>query len=217
MQYPKILQFQAGHVCGDLNDLVNGVPTGSVRVSFGYMSRKKDADAVLKMIEDCFVQKPVIKKFPENWNELQTNYKNRFKQNRIKITSIEEKEKTDSKKENMNHIIRSFDTCEEKNVKGVLKSILLYPIKSCGPFVPSKSWKICSYGLEYDRKWMIVNSNGSCLSQKQNSNMCLIKPTINLEEKTLMLSFPGEIFFKLILGNFCAIYRVSLQELQLIF
>ena len=31
---------KAGHVCGDDVDIVNGKPTGSIRVSFGYYSNK---------------------------------------------------------------------------------------------------------------------------------------------------------------------------------
>lgn len=35
--------IQAGHVCWDDNDILNGKPTGAVRVSFGYMSTYEDA------------------------------------------------------------------------------------------------------------------------------------------------------------------------------
>ncbi|KAK4303906.1 hypothetical protein Pmani_024112 [Petrolisthes manimaculis] len=49
-------QFEAGHVCGDAHDLVDGQPTGSVRVSFGYMSTYTDADQLLRMVRECFVQ-----------------------------------------------------------------------------------------------------------------------------------------------------------------
>lgn len=52
--------FQAGHVCGDAHDLVDGSPTGAVRVSFGYMSSYEDADLLLKMVQDCFVDQPII-------------------------------------------------------------------------------------------------------------------------------------------------------------
>lgn len=45
------MYFQAGHVCGDQHDLVDGSPTGSIRVSFGYMSTFEDADKFLQMIE----------------------------------------------------------------------------------------------------------------------------------------------------------------------
>ncbi|KAG7172880.1 Molybdenum cofactor sulfurase-like, partial [Homarus americanus] len=53
-------QYEAGHVCGDAQDLVDGLPTGSVRVSFGYMSSYKDADLLLKMVRECFVDGPLM-------------------------------------------------------------------------------------------------------------------------------------------------------------
>ncbi|KAL1140184.1 hypothetical protein AAG570_000116, partial [Ranatra chinensis] len=46
--------FRAGHVCGDDRDLVNGKPTGTVRVSFGYYNTKSDADRLIATIKDCF-------------------------------------------------------------------------------------------------------------------------------------------------------------------
>ncbi|CAC5406878.1 ABA3 [Mytilus coruscus] len=48
--------FEAGHVCGDDKDLINGKPTGSVRISFGYMSTIEDAQYCLKFICDCFME-----------------------------------------------------------------------------------------------------------------------------------------------------------------
>ncbi|XP_058827934.1 molybdenum cofactor sulfurase 3-like isoform X2 [Topomyia yanbarensis] len=48
--------FDAGHVCGDANDLIDGQPTGSVRLSFGYMTRKEDVDRLVEMIEKCYVK-----------------------------------------------------------------------------------------------------------------------------------------------------------------
>ncbi|XP_065169463.1 molybdenum cofactor sulfurase 3 [Atheta coriaria] len=48
--------YEMGHVCGDQRDLIDGKPTGSVRISFGYMSNKKDADAILHMIKSSFLQ-----------------------------------------------------------------------------------------------------------------------------------------------------------------
>ncbi|XP_070536354.1 molybdenum cofactor sulfurase-like [Ptychodera flava] len=47
--------FDAGHVCGDDFDLIDGQPTGSVRISFGYMSNYGDACKFLSFIEQCFV------------------------------------------------------------------------------------------------------------------------------------------------------------------
>ena len=46
---------QAGHVCGDSMDIVNGRPTGSVRISFGYTSTKGDAERFIQFIKECFM------------------------------------------------------------------------------------------------------------------------------------------------------------------
>jgi molybdenum cofactor sulfurtransferase len=53
----NLIHLQAGHVCGDSTDLLNGKPTGALRVSFGYMSSKTDAEFLLKVIRDVFVDK----------------------------------------------------------------------------------------------------------------------------------------------------------------
>lgn len=46
---------ERGHVCWDDHDLIDGVPTGSVRVSFGYMSTLSDAQRFVGFIEKYFV------------------------------------------------------------------------------------------------------------------------------------------------------------------
>ncbi|KAL3280199.1 hypothetical protein HHI36_017699 [Cryptolaemus montrouzieri] len=180
--------YQAGHICGDQNDLIDGIPTGSVRISFGYMSRKKDADAFLQMIEECFLKKPVIKKIPNNWEELETNYRNKFlteKQEYV-ITRKDAVEKNPTNKKCVSKSDKSIST------SGILKHLLLYPIKSCGAFAPSEGWKVSSVGLEYDRRWMIVNKSGSCVTQKHLPHMCLIMPVVDLQNNVLKLNFPDE-------------------------
>lgn len=47
--------WQAGHMCWDDNDIVDGRATGAVRVSFGYMSSQADADAFVAFVSECFV------------------------------------------------------------------------------------------------------------------------------------------------------------------
>ena len=47
--------YGAGHVCGDQMDIINGRPTGSVRVSFGYMSTFEDAWMFLNFVKECFL------------------------------------------------------------------------------------------------------------------------------------------------------------------
>ncbi|KAL0025505.1 hypothetical protein WJX77_007273 [Trebouxia sp. C0004] len=47
--------FEAGHVCWDDNDIIDGRPTGAVRVSFGWMSSLQDAQAILTFLQTCFL------------------------------------------------------------------------------------------------------------------------------------------------------------------
>ncbi|KAF7510942.1 hypothetical protein GJ744_005772 [Endocarpon pusillum] len=48
--------FAAGQKCGDDNDVLNGKPTGIIRVSFGAMSNLADADKLIDFIEEFFVR-----------------------------------------------------------------------------------------------------------------------------------------------------------------
>ncbi|KAK6638880.1 hypothetical protein RUM43_007150 [Polyplax serrata] len=48
--------YQAGHVCGDSKDLIDGKPTGSIRISFGYMTTQNDVDKLVDMISESFVE-----------------------------------------------------------------------------------------------------------------------------------------------------------------
>ncbi|KAE9360963.1 Molybdenum cofactor sulfurase [Phytophthora fragariae] len=45
----------AGHVCGDDIDVVNGLPTGAVRLSLGYMSTFEDVEAFTEFASKYFV------------------------------------------------------------------------------------------------------------------------------------------------------------------
>lgn len=73
-----------------------------------------------------------------------------------------------------------------------LKEICVFPVKSCGAFKVQTHWPITQRGLKYDREWMIVTSNGVCMTQKSNTRLCLIKPYINERNGELELNFPHE-------------------------
>ncbi|XP_062229533.1 molybdenum cofactor sulfurase [Phragmites australis] len=54
-----VSNFEAGHVCWDDNDIINGKPTGAVRISFGYMSTYEEAEEFLKFLQSSFVSKAI--------------------------------------------------------------------------------------------------------------------------------------------------------------
>ncbi|MCL7033086.1 hypothetical protein MKW94_000561, partial [Papaver nudicaule] len=51
--------FEAGHVCWDDNDILDGKPVGAVRISFGYMSTFEDAKKFISCLVNSFVSLPI--------------------------------------------------------------------------------------------------------------------------------------------------------------
>lgn len=127
-----VFLVKAGHVCGDNIDLVDGQPTGSVRVSFGYMSTFEDCQRFLNFVADCFVDKPV-KLDPVRLDKIRTATTACWDLNDspIKITNgevVDEKEKPTGTS------LRGFGEREPNGHTGpyTLTNIYIYPIKSCG-------------------------------------------------------------------------------------
>lgn len=52
-----LANIEAGHVCGDDVDIVDGRPTGAVRLSVGYMTTFEDIAAVLEFVDKYFVSR----------------------------------------------------------------------------------------------------------------------------------------------------------------
>ncbi|XP_029670318.1 molybdenum cofactor sulfurase 2 [Formica exsecta] len=202
----EILQnYEAGYTCSGTADLINGKPTGAVRISFGYMSTIKDVQTVLLMITRCFIDKPCIRKFPQWWEDhkIKVNQKYRhFHNSNILDYSIPCI--TNTEKNNTNTNLRN--NCHNKNEsncvinpdriitqvnKCTLQQLFIYPIKSCGAYEIIDSWNLNSKGLEYDREWMIITSSGTCLTQKHYVNLCLLKPIIFKKQGIMKLTYPG--------------------------
>ncbi|XP_069121921.1 molybdenum cofactor sulfurase 3-like [Argopecten irradians] len=212
--------FQAGHTCGDNRDLIDGHPTGSVRVSFGYSSILKDAQVCLNFICESFQEKTGEKVdflkislqdfrchvsdhviYEESGGIEKTS---NLDSTESDLSSDEEfidcqseqaletivHEKSDQSELltlsslQMDHILQS---CDENTRR--LTGIMLYPIKSCGA-MEVQEWSLGRRGLLYDRDWMIVSESGVVLSQKRETNLCLIRPRLDLLDQTLKLEFP---------------------------
>ncbi|PHH64191.1 hypothetical protein CDD81_4938 [Ophiocordyceps australis] len=77
-----------------------------------------------------------------------------------------------------------------------VKSLTIYPIKSCGGFAipPSCPWAVRTEGLVWDREWCLVHrGSGQALSQKRYPNMALLQPTLDLKLGNLHVQYskPG--------------------------
>uniref|UniRef100_A0A3B3QAL9 Molybdenum cofactor sulfurase n=1 Tax=Paramormyrops kingsleyae TaxID=1676925 RepID=A0A3B3QAL9_9TELE len=186
------LCVQAGHVCGDDVDMIDGWPTGSVRVSFGYMSTFGDIQQLLRFVVDCFVQKPVRLDYIR-LNRLHSAstcsafVRHPQSPTRLQIPSPSG---TGEGLEFSHMAVACSPTLRTSNCERTLSQIFIYPVKSCAA-IEVTQWAVGPLGLLYDRLWMVVNINGVCLSQKQEPRLCLIQPSIHWACKELCLHATG--------------------------
>ncbi|XP_015127599.1 molybdenum cofactor sulfurase 3 isoform X2 [Diachasma alloeum] len=197
--------YDAGYKCGGSKDLIDGRPTGAVRVSFGYSSSFKDVEMLLLMIRKCFSDGPPVVKLPQwwvsSWNERNFRTKGSTKVEGSKVMRKNAPVRANDTERMTNSMRDSSarnDGDGKNNTDGinssrklVLSRLYIYPIKSCGAFEISDSWDLTEKGLAYDREWMIINSSGICVTQKQEVRLCLIKPTLCPRRNVLRLDYPG--------------------------
>ncbi|KAK4828434.1 hypothetical protein QYF61_026591 [Mycteria americana] len=206
--------LQAGHVCGDDIDLVDGRPTGSVRISFGYMSSFEDAQTFLKFIiatrlsksdTEIPFQSSVTKLTTEPVPDDHPSFNNADKLSPIPHISDRElrnylpETKTtvnwqppEAEVESMRAAVSetAVPTCRRSGKPITVTNIYLYPIKSCSAFEVTE-WPVGNQGLLYDRNWMVVNQNGVCITQKQEPRLCLVNPSIDLKKKVMVIQAEG--------------------------
>ncbi|XP_068582118.1 molybdenum cofactor sulfurase isoform X2 [Cebidichthys violaceus] len=185
--------LQAGHVCGDSIDLVDGQPTGSVRVSFGYMSTFEDCQKFLNFVAECFVEKPVAVN-QVRLQELITATAASgvlHEEPPINITDGGAV-RADDRAKPTEASLRGFGHRDSNShwEAYTLTNIYIYPIKSCGAY-EVHDWPVGPLGLLYDRSWMVVNGNGVCLSQKREPRLCLVRPQVHLPSNKLLLQASG--------------------------
>jgi len=70
-----------------------------------------------------------------------------------------------------------------------IAGLWVYPVKSCRG-TPMPAALVTERGLAHDREWMIVDSAGRFISQREIPRLALIVPT--LSEATLTLTAPGK-------------------------
>ena len=60
-------------------------------------------------------------------------------------------------------------------MQSILHELIVYPIKSMAGICLEQA-NIQTEGLEYDRRWMLVDDKGRFISQREDSRLCLFKP-----------------------------------------
>ncbi|KAK6149517.1 hypothetical protein DH2020_017042 [Rehmannia glutinosa] len=75
------------------------------------------------------------------------------------------------------------------NTRYFLKSITVYPIKSCAGF-SVESWPLSSTGLLHDREWLLKSLSGEILTQKKVPEMGFITTLVDLKLGLLIVESP---------------------------
>jgi len=65
-----------------------------------------------------------------------------------------------------------------------VSELAIYPVKSLARITLQAASVQC-FGLEHDRRWMLVDAAGKFLTQRQHARMCLIQPELQGEQLCL--------------------------------
>jgi len=90
-----------------------------------------------------------------------------------------------------------------------IASLHVYPIKSCAG-VALTDVLVIETGFEFDRAWMVVDANGSFVTQRELPRMALIQPTLKTSE--MVLRAPGMLALHLALDRVEAAVRVTVWD-----
>ncbi|HHJ38606.1 MAG: hypothetical protein AXA67_03995 [Methylothermaceae bacteria B42] len=71
----------------------------------------------------------------------------------------------------------------------ILSELYLYPVKSLRG-IAVQAWEVDSFGLRFDRRWMVVDQNGRFLTQRQLPHMAKIGTAIDPGSGALTLNHP---------------------------
>ncbi|KRC10052.1 Fe-S protein [Hydrogenophaga sp. Root209] len=74
------------------------------------------------------------------------------------------------------------------DVQATIEQLWVYPVKSCAGIQLPEA-ELTDTGLLYDRAWMVVDSEGGFVSQRELPRMALIQPSFKMGQ--LMLRAPG--------------------------
>ena len=76
----------------------------------------------------------------------------------------------------------------EADVQATIAQLWIHPVKSCAA-LPVQEAELTPTGLAWDRSWMVVDSAGEFVTQRELPRMALIQPSFKLDQ--LVLRAPG--------------------------
>ncbi|KAI1300079.1 hypothetical protein EDD11_006324 [Mortierella claussenii] len=155
---------EAGHVCWDDTDIINGKPTGSIRVSLGAMSTVDDVIGFITFLEEYFidaVDPDAVVPSQDLIGEQDEIGDNTVASDPVEVDSV---------------IIYPIKSCRGYKIPR------------------GQAWPIAPHGLLYDREWMLVDEvTGAALTQKRFPRMCMIRAEILLDQNMMIVEHDQEI------------------------
>ena len=92
------------------------------------------------------------------------------------------------------YILGFYLTAPKPSVAGKVTKIVVYPLKSAKG-IEVQRHKLDAMGLEFDRKWMVVDANGSFLSQRRAPKLATVEVKLpTSHDDPLCLSVPGTLY-----------------------
>ena len=95
------------------------------------------------------------------------------------------------------------------DLAAVISRLYIYPVKSCAGVQVGQAL-LTETGLEFDRAWMVVDSSGNFLSQRELPRMALIQP--QLKHFEMVLRAPGMLALHIALDRVEAPCRVRVWD-----
>ena len=153
----------AGHVCGDHVDIINGRPTGAIRVSIGKDSIWEDIDVLVTFLDRLFVSR-----------KLATHPASLAPPSPSAMPSP------------MAQLSKAGPTQMH------ISELYIFPIKSCAA-QRVKRWKMDSSSgrLAFDREFALVDTSGTAMRLQSCPKMGKLRPVIDLKRRTMTVSAPG--------------------------
>ena len=187
--------YDAGHECWDAHDLTStGSPTGAVRVSFGYMSTRGDANAVIRFLQSHFIDgnsaatavrvPQLFAGRPKEPVELSRHHAQSRAAATWDVSSPQNQMRSGPAREDAwarGALVAGTIGADQQPCGAVLQGINIFPIKSCGAQMVD-AWPLGPNGLLLDREWALIGPNGAALTQKEAPVLATICPRINLKE-----------------------------------
>ncbi|KAJ1735883.1 hypothetical protein LPJ72_001665 [Coemansia sp. Benny D160-2] len=192
----KIIEYTSlGFICGDDHDLVNGMPLGALRISFGAMTSKTDIDLFCSFLARHFKDYLLFASMCTASTDKKTSVgvAPEFTGHGYELTSKCSSQTLAASPPQIFSRPGSGDATVQDTLRVEIDQVVIYPVKSCHGWVVPKEmdWAVTRFGLRFDRSFIVMRENSTIpMQQKRYPNMALIQTRIDVERLVLVLEFP---------------------------